>query len=67
MLNMQFSNSGGNLTRIFKQKANERKIFTNILTEIYCGRGHWKYERPFVNKEFHMTSTASTDVFPLRF
>ena len=29
-------------------------IFTNILTEIYCGRGHWKYERPFVNKEVHM-------------
>ena len=19
-----------------------------------CGRGHWKYERPFLNKEFHM-------------
>ena len=29
-------------------------IFTNILTEIYCGRDHWKYERPFVNMEFHM-------------
>ena len=29
-------------------------IFTNILTEIYCGRDHWKYERPAVNKEFHV-------------
>ena len=29
-------------------------IFPNILTENYCGRGHWIYERPFVNKEFHM-------------
>ena len=29
-------------------------IFTNILTAIYCGRGHWQYERFFVNKEFHM-------------
>ena len=31
-------------------------IFANILTEIYCWRDHWKYERPFVNKEFHMCS-----------
>ena len=31
-------------------------IFTNILTEIYRGRGHWKYERPFVNKELVMIS-----------
>ena len=29
-------------------------VFTNILTEIYCWHDHWKWERFFVNKEFHM-------------
>ena len=24
------------------------------MTEIYCRRDHWKDERPFVNKDFHM-------------
>ena len=52
------SNSGGNL--ICHESSNKKitkgktTIFTNILTEIYRGRGHLKYERPFVNKEFYM-------------
>ena len=34
----------------------ERKTtkFSNILSELICGRGRRKYDRPFVNKEFHM-------------
>ena len=42
-------------------------IFTNILTEIYCGRDHWKYERPFVNKEFHMRGVlhSSRNPYPI--
>ena len=52
------SNSGGNLIchESLNKKTTKGKItiFRNILTEIYRGRGHLKYERPFVNKEFYM-------------
>ena len=37
-----------------KQTKRKTTILTSFLTEISCGRGHWKYERPFVKEEFHM-------------
>ena len=40
-----------------KSKRNEKlRFFSNILTERGCGRGHRKYERPFVKKESHMVA-----------
>ena len=44
-----------------KSKRNEKLQFlANILTELGCGRGHRKYERPFVKKEFHMVCSELT-------
>ena len=37
------------------------------MTEIYCGRDHWKYERPFVIKEFHMTAVEKNAKFWIRY
>ena len=42
-------------------------IFTNILTEIYYERDHWKYERPFVTKEFQMTAVKKDAKFWIRY
>ena len=38
-----------------KSKRNEKvQFFSNIYAERGCGRGHRKYERPFVKKGFHI-------------
>ena len=54
MCNFQIPEVTGHECSNKKTTKGKTTIFTNILTEIYCERDHWKYERPFVNKEFHM-------------
>ena len=49
-----------------KQAKRKTTIFSNILTELGCGRGHRKYERPFVKKEFHMVLNNTKITGPVR-